>query len=284
MIINPVSGGYSEARLNRITALLERGGIKVEPMRTKCSDDAASFAARACRDSDEPLIAACGGDGTLNGVINGIEPGKAILAILPFGTANVLAKELAIRSLEDGASRIVRGVSKPITIGIVEGDGVDRRFILMAGIGVDGSVVERLRISEKQRMGKLAYLLAAVRELVDWKRGRIEVRDDGEKIDCHSLIVCNAARYGGGFVIAPNAEIFNPGLHAVCITGNTRSAYARVALSIIAGKVRSCKEITFLKANEFSVSGNRAVQVDGDYCCKAPVRIRSMEGFARLIV
>jgi YegS/Rv2252/BmrU family lipid kinase len=284
MIINPVSGGYSEERVKRIMALLEKRGVQAEPMLTGCAEDASAFAEKACRESDEPLIAACGGDGTVNGVINGLKPGKATIAVLPLGTANVLARELAIKSTEEAASRIVRGVSRPLTIGIVEGAGVERRFLLMAGIGVDGSVVERVRIGEKKGLGKLAYFLAALRELVDWGRGRFEVTADGGNIDCHSLIVCNAARYGGGFIIAPNAGIFDPGLHAVCITGNTRAAYARVVLSIIAGKVRSCKEINLLMGNEFSVSGNKPVQVDGDVCCNAPVRIRAIEGFARLIV
>jgi diacylglycerol kinase (ATP) len=284
LIINPVSGGYSEARVKGITALLEKGGVQAEPMLTGSPEDAAAFAAKACRESDEPLIAACGGDGTVNGVINGLEPGKALLAVMPFGTANVLARELAITSPEEAASRIIRGVSRPLTIGVLDSAGVERRFLLMAGVGVDGSVVERVRISEKRRMGKLAYLLAALRELLHWESGRFEVTADGGRIDCHSLIVCNAARYGGGFVIAPNAGIFDPGLHAVCITGNTRAAYARVVLSIITGRIGNNEDITFLKGDRFSVSGTRAVQVDGDYCCNAPVRIRAMEGFARLIV
>jgi diacylglycerol kinase family enzyme len=154
----------------------------------------------------------------------------------------------------------------------------------MAGIGLDGMIVENVRESEKRRMGKGAYLISAARQLANWDRRRFEVLADGGRIDCHSLIVCNAAHYGGGFVLAPDADIFAPGLQAVCITGNTRSAYLRFVLSVIAGRVRNSADITIVTAGEHLVSGNRAVQVDGDYCCNAPVRIRTMEGFARLIV
>jgi diacylglycerol kinase family enzyme len=120
--------------------------------------------------------------------------------------------------------------------------------------------------------------------MLNWERERFEVVADGRRIVCHSLIVCNGARYGGGFILAPDADISAPGLLAVCITGNSRSAYLRLLLSVISGKVRNNPDLTFFKAGEFAVSGDRAVQVDGDYCCSGPLRITAEPGFARLIV
>jgi len=284
LIINPVSGGYSETRLKSIKALLEVAGFSVVPMMTGSPDDAACFADTLCRERDEPFIVACGGDGTVNGVINGLEPGRAVLAVLPLGTANVLARELAIRSAEDAVSRIIRGKTRALTIGVVEGAWGQRRFVLMAGIGLDGSIVENLRIGEKRILGKGAYLLAAARRLAKWERERFEVVADGRRISCHSVVACNGSRYGGSFVLAPNGDLFSPGLQAVCITGYSRATYVRLFMSILAGKVRDKDGIILLTANELLVSGSKPVQVDGDYCCRAPVRIRAMEGFARLIV
>ena len=284
LIINPVSGGYSEQKLRRVRAALEGGGLTCELLLTKNADDATLFARRICQERREPFVVAGGGDGTVNGVINGLEPGKAVLAVLPLGTANVLAAELRIDSIDDAVARIVRGTTRPLTIGLLRGDRVERRFLLMAGIGMDGRIVEQVRESEKRRVGKVAYLLSAARQMQKWERERFEVIADGRRIDCHSLIVCNGARYGGRFILAPGADIFAPGLLAACMTGTTRSAYLRLAFSVIAGRVMKNSDVTFVTADELAVSGNRAVQVDGDYCCRGPLRITAEAGFARLIV
>ena len=284
LIINPVSGGYSELKIRNVRAALEAGGLTTELLVTKSAADATLFARQICMERKEPFVVAGGGDGTINGVINGLEPGKVVLAVLPLGTANVLAGELGIDSLDDAVSRIVRGMTRPLTIGLLEGKEARRRFLLMAGIGLDGSVVESLRDMEKRLLGKGAYLLSAARHMQKWERERFEVVADGRRIDCHSLIVCNAARYGGRYILAPGADIFAPGFQAACMTGTTRSAYLRLAFSVIAGRVMKNSDVTFVTAFELAVSGNRAVQVDGDYCCRGPVRITAEAGFARLIV
>jgi diacylglycerol kinase (ATP) len=284
LIINPVSGGYSEAGIERIRASLRAGGVETETLLTGSADDAQAFARDICRRSEEPLIAACGGDGTVNGVINGMEPGKGVLAVIPSGTANVLARELSIRSVDDSVSRIIRGFTRQMTIGVLHGERGERRFILMAGVGLDGEVVEKLRMDEKRRLGKGAYLLSAARRMVNWNRDLFEAVVDGNTIRCHSLVVCNASRYGGGFVLAPQADIFSPGLQALCVTGENRAAYARLIMAAAAGRVKENSSYSLISGREFSVSGDKAVQLDGDYFCRGPVRISSVEGFTNLIV
>ena len=284
LIINPVSGGYSELRLRKVTVALEAGGLAPEILLTKSDADATLFARRICQEREEPFLIAGGGDGTVNGVINGLVPERAMLAVLPLGTANVLAKELRIHSLEDAVSRIVRGVTRPLTIGLLEAGEVRRRFVLMAGIGLDGIIVQGVRESEKRVLGKGAYILSAARHLCNWEEERLEVMADGRRFDCHSVVACNAARYGGGFILAPDAGLFTPEFQVVCMTGYTRSAYLGLALSVISGRVGKSSYITPITARELLISGNKAVQVDGDYCCDAPVRITARGGFARLVV
>jgi diacylglycerol kinase (ATP) len=284
LIVNPVSGGYSAGKLGRVLTALSAGGLEVEILPTTCAEDAASFARRVCAERDKPLIIAGGGDGTFNQVLNGVAPGQATLAVLPLGTANVLARELGIVSPEDAVQRILRGTARPLTAGILECGESTRRFLLMAGIGLDGSVVAAVRESEKQLFGKGAYLLAAARQMRNWDRERIEVEADGRRLDCHSVIVCNAARYGGGFTIAPGADIFDPEFRVVCVTGATRRSYVKLARAVIAGKVAACREAMIFSAREVLVTGNKAVQVDGDACGHSPARIRAQAGFARLII
>ena len=284
LIINPVSGGYSEQRLRQVMAALEADGLAPDLLLTKTADDAEEFSRCICQEREEPFIIAGGGDGTVNGVINGLAAERATLAVLPLGTANVLAKELGIVSLNDAVARIVAGATRPLTVGLLEGGGVRRRFLLMAGIGVDGSIVRGVRLREKRVVGKGAYLLSAARLLRNWERERLEVTAGGKRIECHSVVVCNSARYGGGFILAPGADLFTPEFQVACITADTRSAYLKLALAVISGRVMENRDIVRFGATELTVSGKKAVQADGDYFCDAPVRITAERGFARLVV
>jgi YegS/Rv2252/BmrU family lipid kinase len=284
LIVNPVSGGYSESRLKAVKAHFEAGGLRVETLLTTGPGDAKTFTEDICRNVAEPFIIAAGGDGTVNGVLNGLQPGKSTLAVLPLGTANVLARELAINSAEEAVSRIIQGDTRPLTVGVLEGEAGERRFLLMAGIGLDGAIVENVRFREKRLIGKGAYVLSAFRQMARWKESGFEVIAGDRIIHCHSLIVCNAARYGGNFVVAPAADLFSPGFQAVCMTGTSRFSYLRLILDVMGGKIRENPDITILTNGEIIVKGDRAIQVDGDYFGKAPARIRAVAGFARLIV
>ena len=220
----------------------------------------------------------------MNGVLNGLEPGTATLAVLPFGTSNVLARELGILSREDGLRKIAAGVSRSLSVGLLEAAGTRRVFTLMAGVGFDGTVVARVRPEEKKRFGKLAYILSAVRLLGAWERNLLEIVADGEKRLCHSVIVCNASRYGGNFTLARHADIFSPGFSVICIKSSARRAYLGLTLNVLRGKSIECPDVEVITARTLKVSGDKAVQADGDYLCSSPVVIRAVEGFARLIV
>ncbi len=284
LIVNPTSGSYSPARIDQAMGILARHGIEPQLLETAGPVDASLFAARICREQTSPLIIVAGGDGTVNGVLNGLEPGKAALAVLPVGTANVLARELGIASLEDAAVRIARGETKAATAGCVEGKGWRRLFILMAGVGFDGAVVAGVRLPEKRRFGKVAYLLSAVRCLRQGERDRLRVVAGGRTIGCHTVIVCNAAHYGGGVRIAPGADLFRPDLRAVCITQGGAGPLVRLAARLLAGRKPDMRGVETVTAQEFTIDGTRPVQLDGDPFGSAPVTIRALPGFVRVVV
>ncbi len=284
LIVNPTAGSFSERKLATIVDRLAAAGFSPEICRTGGTGDAAAFARRVSAEQEEPFLVACGGDGTVNGVINGLEPGRATLAVLPFGTSNVLARELGIDSIEDGVRKIAAGVVRPLSVGVLESAGERRFFILMAGVGFDGAVVEKVRLGEKRNVGKLAYLLSALRLFGGWERGMLEVVADGKRLVCHSVVVCNASRYGGDIVLARDAAIFSPGFIMICIRSSARRAYLALVSRILAGRSIECSDVAVMAARELAVSGDKAVQLDGDFICRGPVTIRAVDDFARLIV
>jgi len=282
LIVNPTSGGFSPSRLEQVMASLRQGGLDPELLTTGSAEDAALFAARICAESADPLVLVAGGDGTVNGVLNGMVPGAATLGVIPLGTSNVLARELKISSLDDALARVARGTSRPICVGELQRAGEKRRFLLMAGVGVDGAVVKAVRLGEKKLVGKGAYLLSALRVLADWDHGELQVTGGGRSLACHSVIVCNAARYGGNFLLAPQGDLFSPGFQVLCIRGG-RLAYLGLALLLGLNRAASSSAVVSFHATELEVTGNKAVQLDGDYFGAAPLRIASIPDFLRLI-
>ena len=145
VIRNPAAGsrgGRFAATLDRLTGL----GCRIEVRETGARGDAERFAQEP---GDRDLVVAAGGDGTINEVANGLVAGASglPLAILPLGTANVLAGEIGL-GLDPGAvaRTIARGAPRRISLGRVTGaqaggGGAARLFFQMAGVGFDAHAV-----------------------------------------------------------------------------------------------------------------------------------------------
>jgi diacylglycerol kinase (ATP) len=139
IIGNPNSGSAGqEGYLERFAEVLRAGGLPVAVLNTERPDHATELAAEA----GDRLVVAAGGDGTVNEVLNGLSQ-EATLGILPLGTANVLARELGLPLEPEAAcERILTGTAFRTDVGVAtDGEGTERRFACMAGIGFDAEVV-----------------------------------------------------------------------------------------------------------------------------------------------
>ena len=285
LLVNPLSGSYSRALHDEILSSLQGVGVSPACLTVTGPDDAWRVCASIEAVAENPLVIVAGGDGTFNAVVNALTPGSAILAVLPAGTANVLALELGITGVADGIARICRGNTRPLAVGLIEGEaGLRRRFVLMVGIGLDGEIVRGVRLNEKRLFRKGAYLLSALRCLWRWPLERFTVKADGRELACHSVVVCNGARYGGNFVLTQGADLSDPLLDLFCITSKSRWSYLRIMADVMAGRPCRAGDVTLLRAGQVEVGGERAIQLDGDYLGQAPVRIATIAEFARIIV
>jgi len=283
LFTNPLSGGYTLRRVSEALSALKAYGFAPEIEEIRTPDEAALRARHLCHGQTKPFIIVAGGDGTINGVINGLLPGTATLAVLPFGTANVLSRELGIESTSQALEKISAGISRPASVGSMEKGESETFFLLMAGIGVDGSVVRDVRSDEKRLLRKGAYLLSAIRLLYSWETLRIEVSSGTTRVNCHSAIVCNASKYGGNFVIAPEASLFEPGFRVVCLLDTNRIGILKAAFSLMSGKGAQGAGIRSFTAQEVEIRGVKPLQADGDYYFDSPVRIRAVPDFMRII-
>ncbi len=203
IIFNPVSGGGKSSRLKHLEEarkILAASGIDADLRPTSAPGHAGEIAARAISEGSQ-LIIACGGDGTLNEIVNGMPRSKVPIALLPAGTANVLAKELRIPwNIPRAAALIPPGISRDIALGaITTGDPSSnsntpnenrRYFLVVAGAGADGALVHALDPSVKLRAGVLAYWLEGAKQLLRYKFPQFRVTTDGKGIlatrDCRS--------------------------------------------------------------------------------------------------
>src|ERR1700761_8783664 len=171
LIFNPNAGRASRSRLSALEraakVLLDRG-IEAEIIATHGPGTAGAQAADAVGHSAD-LVFACGGDGTLHEVIQGLaHHPSATLGVIPLGSANALARHLGISFNPRTAVRQqLDFTAHSIPLGRVTCETADgprsRYFAVMAGAGPDGMLVYRMLAAGKQRLGRSIYYLRAVR-------------------------------------------------------------------------------------------------------------------------
>ncbi len=284
VVFNPASGSYSPQRTERILTALQRGGVTVsEALFPGSVDEAVTVVRGLCLSRQQPLIIAVGGDGTINTVINGMVEQRATLGVIPLGTANVLAWELGIRSIDGAIERIVNGRPRAFTVGEATTAAGTRRFLLMAGIGLDAAAVADVRPAEKERLGGLAYLLSGLRQLKEWDRSTVTVSDGQRSMACHSVLVTNACHYAGPYRLAPQASIFSPRLEVVPLNLPTRRSFIRMALGLVLTGRPPASDGWPLTEGQLTISGGKAVQLDGDSFGAGPVTVRLIPAFNHLL-
>jgi YegS/Rv2252/BmrU family lipid kinase len=169
LLYNARSGGGRKLRdseLHRILKILTDAGIEASLVRTQSSVDAAEQARQAIVDGCDTVFA-CGGDGTIHDVLQGMAGSQAALGVIPMGTANSLAHDLGLpRDPARAVRAALHAELRRIALGRVtvhgpRGAPVTRYFTVAVGIGVDAHLFYKLHAGTKQRLGMGAYYYKA---------------------------------------------------------------------------------------------------------------------------
>jgi YegS/Rv2252/BmrU family lipid kinase len=278
LISNPKTGRYASRRLRPIEELasnLESLGIAVDLKLTAGPGEATQFAAKAARNGSSDIIVA-GGDGTINEAIQGLAGTKARLAIIPRGTANVLARELGLPLDEAQAVAVAaQGKTRKIYLGLAidETTNESRHFVLMAGIGLDASVVRRVQPSLKKRIGKGAFWISGLSHLATWNPRPFTLEIDGVEYTATFATVGKSAKYGGDLAITPGARLDQPDFEVCIIQTASRLRYLHLlSYALRDGMPRDNPEVQFVKAVTVKAHGEAQVQVDGELIGHLPMR------------
>jgi YegS/Rv2252/BmrU family lipid kinase len=211
VIINPASGQDKPILnvLNRVFGSQVEWTLSI----TKESGDARRETLAAL-ELGVDLVVACGGDGTVMEVANGLLGQSVPLAILPAGTANVMAVELGIpRDIEGAAKLIVSAdtVLRDIDVGEVD----DTVFLLRMGVGLEAVLIRDADREFKQRYGNLAYPISAVRSVLttdSTAHYRITVDGETHEADGITCMIANSANVGLAGVTVSQAVHIDDGL------------------------------------------------------------------------
>lgn len=212
ILANQNARGKSKEGVHIASQLLS-AHIKTEVVFTNSIEQARDITSLEGRNPNN-LIVACGGDGTVNEIVNALPP-EGVLGIIPAGTANVIAKELGIPfAYKEAAKSLLTSAIKKIDLGIAN----DRKFIFVAGIGFDAHVAANVSSYLKRKIGKFAFHLAAAKELITYSPPDITVSVDNQSpVNGKFAIFANMRRYGGDLFFAREASPDDGLLHMVLL-------------------------------------------------------------------
>lgn len=224
IILNPTAGrGYGDRIEPEIRQLFDSEGIPFDLVRTQRPGHAIELAQEAAKVHE--VVVAAGGDGTMHEVVNGLllaagEGEAGTMAALPIGSGSDFAHTIGTPfNLKDAVHRVAHGVAKVVDVGRVAVDDRPPRFFdNTLGVGFDGQVtLEALKF--KRLRGMALYLPVVLKTiLISFKPPRATIEYDGQSLTQPSLMicVCNGAREGGGFFVAPDAKP-DDGMFDLCI-------------------------------------------------------------------
>lgn len=282
VVYNPVAGRRRRRRLRDVLRHLADAGCAVTLYPTRARGDAESVARRA-GEEDWDVVAVAGGDGTISEVANGLYGRTIPLAVIPWGTANVVAAETGVpRDAAAIARMIARGESKPVYLGRANG----RLFVMMAGVGFDARVVAAVRAGMKRLLGKGAYVVASLAGLARFSRGDYQVDIDGKRHRAASAVIAKGRFYAGRFTCTPLACLDEPTLHVCLFLTPGPLAALRYSLWLMLGRLHRLPDVRVLPARTVKIDGpaGEVVQGDGDLIAALPLTVDVAETPLRLVV
>ena len=270
VLVNPrAAGGQPAALRRRIGGARAARGGPVEIVETSTPEEALTVVRTAALRGFRAVVAA-GGDGTIALALRGTAGSTTPVGILPFGTGNQLALNFGIPlSLEEAVRVAVEGATERIDLGRIG----DERFALIAGAGLDASVMAETTSEMKSRLGVLAYFYAGLKNVVTAKPISYRIVADDQEIEVQAVMVllANAGLIGAGSLpvevqVAPKTS-FQDGLLDVAVFAprhlpDMASMLWKVALKRYTGDDR----MIFLQARKVLVESDPpvAAQVDGE--------------------
>lgn len=307
LLYNPRSGGAHarrEAIIDRTIAALRALGIDTAKEPTRGPREAGEQAKRLTSEGFDSIIA-CGGDGTIHDVLQGVVGSTASLGVIPLGTANSLAQDLGLSGDPvKAAAQLVEASSHRVAVGQIEFQSSEERrshyFTVAAGIGVDAALFYKMNAQFKQRFGMAAYVAQSLRMwaferfhpfVAEWfdtdsqqKRSEIVTQ----------VLVVRIANFGGVLNrLAPGADLLRDDFRVVLFKTANKVRYLRFATGRLVNRDWQDRHIELVNASQLwcaQLPTDNAkgpgiyAEADGELLGRVPVMIRAIPNALNLLV
>lgn len=283
IIYNPMAGRFpAKPLLTRAGEALRQRGWQIELVQTEQGQDLAELAGLAVENNLFAVFVA-GGDGSVGQVASALAGSNTALGVLPAGTANVMAQELGLRTLdylhlfalEQAAISLAEGEIKRVDLGLCNGNA----FLLWAGLGLDAHIVNCIEPRERweKAFATAHYATLALWNSLGWQGVDITARAHQTEWSGKYLVAvaCNIPAYAGGLVdLAPGAKIDDGLLDFWLLEGETiRDILPRVAQIFMGTHLDGPGLVNFRSAEAvFNLPGEVPIQLDGEpVSCQVPI-------------
>lgn len=219
--------------------------------------------ARKAVDQGADLLLLWGGDGTVQRCIDAVADSDVTVAVLPAGTANLLATNLGVpHDLAAAVDIALHGARRHLDLGVINGE----RFAVMAGAGFDAIMMQGADGDLKDRFGRLAYVWTGARATQS-KPVKMSVKVDGEawfKGRASCLLLGNMGTLSGGLHAFPHARPDDGLLEIGVVTADAPLEWARVLTRLARGQAERSKLVQTGRARKVDVKLRRPLPYELD--------------------
>jgi diacylglycerol kinase (ATP) len=312
LLYNPLSGRRRERRLadvEAVLAVLRSADVQAYAAATQASSGTTEQTRQAVAEGFDTVFA-CGGDGTVHDVLQGLVGTEVALGVIPLGTANSLAHDLGLPHFPVDAARAALNANPlRIAVGHVQYKGFDgklasRYFTVAVGIGVDAQLFYKLAPAAKRQFGMVAYCVKAIHLWLTHKMENfaLEIAGGGpaRRVEVSQLLAVRIRNFGGVLrELAPEAALERDDFRAVLFRTRSRIAYLRYVIrgllgghwnvpgvELIHGTSATCEDLwpTSASSPNSRAKSRIFVEADGELLGTLPASITMVRDAVALLV
>jgi len=271
LVVNTHSRTGAES-FDAATRTLRKAGVEL--VDTLAVDDPTKFD-EAVRDAVKraPMVILGGGDGSISSTVDRFVGKKAVLAVLPLGTANSFARTLGIPlELEAAVDVVANGRRKQIDLGCINGD----HFANTAVIGLSPLIADTIPKGLKRVLGRVGYLVWAIRWAVKFAPFRLAITMNSSTRNfwATEVRIANGGHFGG-IELIDEAEVDSGDLVVQAVVGKSKVSLAKSWLGALIGLTRNAGEVKEFRARQFRIETTPRldVAIDGETSVKTPIEV-----------
>lgn len=263
-IVNPIAGGKDKSNFNDL--IKSALPVDFEYKIIYWDDPAMDFGTllKENSDPDTGIVAAVGGDGTVNRIAAQLLYSDIVLAIIPFGSGNGIARHLKIPMKTIKALELLQ-IGRVVTIDTCEIN--DKHYVTSAGVGFDAHISHLF--SSSGTRGFFSYMRLVFMTFFSYRSRKYKLNIDGIKIKEKAFLItiANANQYGNNVIIAPNASLQDGLLDVVIMKRPNAFQSLILAVRLFNGTINKSSLIKTYQAKNVTIKRRKegTVHYDGEH-------------------